>query len=636
MSDKVELRNAGETEGNLVILKSEVEKWLWSKEKINDPKYEVELKKLQELFEKNKKDIKFITQSELRELTGAINDTAPNGKAEELEGVFSVDKQTGELKFEKNTAENALKEPEKEGKESDTKPAEAIKQLIQVNPNTPLPPEIQQNIAELGNKEKPFWYNIVEKLSKIPFLGSFFASFLWLKEWESIASIDTTMSMISGMLTKIIGSETLATKLSEWTIEEKQSLIWAIKSQPELLRWPNIDPKKLQIYLTHILQQDPITGWDIYGFLTGQITSYPASEVNLSGYAGNIDEVDFLAENAGGFAAPIEEMTDEQRLQEAQKIDNMADEDKKDTERERIFTQEKEKIISIYTNLDKKKEELNTQKAALELKSPKPEDQIRIFDGKIKILEKKKEQIQIIIESIFITYDNAGTLTPDAWEIKVNTTTQWMVTGSLKISHIMEETQTAVDQYEKSQQEALDEVHTIFDTLRKHQDGHMNISTSAWKKVNLSLLKSVEEIIKKYESKDGVKNSNDYKELQEMAKYEKEKTNIVRDMVKKKNQLGSKKIEFTNIIKDGDESGGGWAEIDPGDNGIELDVSGPDIFWYNDVTFLSASDVEKIDTYPDLPKYEGNVQSKMEHIRRVLQANADTIRDASNSDMFNI
>jgi hypothetical protein len=83
MSDKVELRNAGETEGNLVILKSEVEKWLWSKEKINDPKYEVELKKLQELFEKNKKDIKFITQSELRELTGAINDTAPNGKAEE-------------------------------------------------------------------------------------------------------------------------------------------------------------------------------------------------------------------------------------------------------------------------------------------------------------------------------------------------------------------------------------------------------------------------------------------------------------------------------------------------------------------------------------------------------------------------
>jgi hypothetical protein len=219
----------------------------------------------------------------------------------------------------KNTAENALKEPEKEGKESDTKPAEAIKQLIQVNPNTPLPPEIQQNIAELGNKEKPFWYNIVEKLSKIPFLGSFFASFLWLKEWESIASIDTTMSMISGMLTKIIGSETLATKLSEWTIEEKQSLIWAIKSQPELLRWPNIDPKKLQIYLTHILQQDPITGWDIYGFLTGQITSYPASEVNLSGYAGNIDEVDFLAENAGGFAAPIEEMTDEQRLQEAQK-----------------------------------------------------------------------------------------------------------------------------------------------------------------------------------------------------------------------------------------------------------------------------------------------------------------------------
>jgi hypothetical protein len=184
---------------------------------------------------------------------------------------------------------------------------------------------------------------------------------------------------------------------------------------------------------------------------------------------------------------------------------------------------------------------LNTQKAALELKSPKPEDQIRIFDGKIKILEKKKEQIQIIIESIFITYDNAGTLTPDAWEIKVNTTTQWMVTGSLKISHIMEETQTAVDQYEKSQQEALDEVHTIFDTLRKHQDGHMNISTSAWKKVNLSLLKSVEEIIKKYESKDGVKNSNDYKELQEMAKYEKEKTNIVRDMVKKKKSAWFKK-----------------------------------------------------------------------------------------------
>jgi len=148
------------TKGKLVDLRQRL-----GVEGVVDPKKEKEIKDIEKRFEADKDKILTISQKSIDALKADINDAN-----EAIDGKFDV-KPDGELIFEaKADAEPAKPEAPIEKK--------IEKELIKVDMSAPLPDETKKNIEELKTQDKPGWYAFVELLSKIPFIGSFFAGFL--------------------------------------------------------------------------------------------------------------------------------------------------------------------------------------------------------------------------------------------------------------------------------------------------------------------------------------------------------------------------------------------------------------------------------------------------------------------------
>jgi len=383
------------TKGKLVDLRQRL-----GVEGVVDPKKEKEIKDIEKRFEADKDKILTISQKSIDALKADINDAN-----EAIDGKFDV-KPDGELIFEaKADAEPAKPEAPIEKK--------IEKELIKVDMSAPLPDETKKNIEELKTQDKPGWYAFVELLSKIPFIGSFFAGFLWLNEGEKPEDINRDINMIGTILTKTSGNTSLMERLGKWMFSEKKSLISAIRSQPELLRGPNIDPKRLQIYLAHVLQQEPITWSDIYGFLVGQITSYPASDVNLSGVTQAENTTPSSAEVAPSALLVVPNSPDmlANKLTEAQKADKDLEDAKKiapeteDSKKKVIEAQSKVDEIKKYAKDEIKKHMDETDKSIASIErdvstkesnlvierkaNPTSEQTTKIEQELVKIKEKK-------------------------------------------------------------------------------------------------------------------------------------------------------------------------------------------------------------------------------------------------------